>query len=135
MKKRHLWILLTFVLLFSILILPQKKAEAKTKSWYGQYFEESKDAKKAIKIKGKKITLKGKWYRTSKSGSLDGKQKKYKKTFKVTSKTKYYYNDGTGSKPKKISKKTFGKYVYNDVQAVWFKVKKGKIIKVLLDSN
>lgn len=127
--------LMTLVLVLSVVIIPQKKAEANTKSWYGQYFEESKDAKKAIKLKGNKITIKGKWYKQSKASVLSGKQKKYKKTFKLTSKTKYYYNNGNETKAKKISKKKFKKYLFGDVQAVWFKVKKGKITKVLLDSN
>ena len=137
MKKRSLWMLMTLVLLLSVLIIPQKKAEAKakTKSWYGQYFEEKKDAKKAIKLKGNKITIKGKWYKKAKTGILTGKPKKYKKTFKLTSKTKYYFNNGNATKAKKISKKIFKKYLFGDVQAVWFKVKKGKITRVLLDSN
>ena len=41
--------LMTLVLLLSVLIIPQKKAEAKakTKSWYGQYLEEKKGCKKS----------------------------------------------------------------------------------------
>ena len=43
------------MLVFAAAAAPQKKVDAKTKSWYGKYWELSKTAKKACKIKGNKI--------------------------------------------------------------------------------
>ena len=136
MKKRSLIVVVTLLLVLSAVIIPVNKVQAKSKCYYGQYFELAKDAKKAIKFKGNKVYLKGKWYHTSKM-SLDGKQKKYNKKFRLTKKTKYYVEETAieNSKPKKISKKKFKAYVFGDVQAVYFKISYGKVVKAYISRN
>ena len=132
MKKSFI-VILVLTLALSVVIMPGEIAEAKTKNWYGKYWELSKTAKKSISIKGRKMRLKGKWENTSgRYGSA--KAKKIKKTFKLTKKTKYIleYDDGV---TKKVSKKTFKKWMYSDVTFCAVKVKKGKVVKAILSFN
>ena len=94
------------------------------------------EAKKACKIKGSKIILKGKWANTATREELpEAVSKKIKKTFKLTGKTKYYIRTDSTAKMKKVSKKKFKKWLYSDVTYCTIKVKKGKVVKAILDTN
>ena len=132
MKKSIICVLM-MTLVFSAAVLPAEAAFAKAKPWWGKYWELSKTAKKSIKIKGSKLTIKGKWENMAKRYD-DVKAKKVKKTFKLTGKTKYIleYDDGT---TKKVSKKTFKKWMYSDVTYCSLYVKKGKVVKAILSFN
>ena len=127
-------IVLAVVMVLAAAILPQNEVSAKAKPWYGKYWELKKTAKKSVKIKGKKVYLRGKWENSAKKAQ-GVKPKKIKKTFKLTKKTKYYLTWTDEDKPKKVSKKKFKKYLYSDVTYCSFKVKKGKVVKACLDFN
>lgn len=132
MKKSFICVLM-LTLVFSVVVLPKDVAEAKSKPWWGKYWELSKTAKKSIKIKGNKMYIKGKWENMAHRYD-EVKAKKVKKTFKLTGKTKYIfeYEDGT---TKKVSKKKFKKWMYSDVTYCSLKVKKGKVVKAILSFN
>ncbi|MBQ3281158.1 MAG: hypothetical protein IJH41_02005 [Eubacterium sp.] len=132
--RRSVIFALALLMMLTVVILPQNKAYAKSKPWYGKYWELSKTAKKSIKIKGNKVYLKGKWENTS-SRYGSAKAKKIKKTFKLTSKTKYYFEYDDSDKAKKVSKKKFKKYLYSDVTFCSLKVSKGKVVKAYLSFN
>ena len=55
MRKKSI-IFIIVILVFTAVIMPQKKIDAKAKPWYGKYWELRKTAKKSIKIKGNKLT-------------------------------------------------------------------------------
>ena len=126
MKKRSLIFVLALMLVFAAAAAPQKKVDAKTKSWYGKYWELSKTAKKACKIKGNKIILKA---------LADTKTKKIKNTFKLNSKTKYYISKTSDAKLKKVSKKKFKKWLHSDVTYCSLKIRYGKVVKAILETN
>lgn len=131
--KKNIIVVIALALIFSAVVLPCDKAEARTKNWYGKYWELRSTAKKSIKIKGSKMYLRGKWENTS-SRYGTAKAKKIKKTFKLTKKTQYRleYEDGT---VKKVSKKTFKKWMYSDVTYCAVKVKSRKVVKAILTFN
>ena len=133
MMKKSIIAVLALTLVLSAAVLPQEAAYAKSKPWFGKYWEYAKTAKKSVKIKGSKVYLRGKWENTS-SRYGTAKAKKIKKTFKLTSKTKYYfeYEDDT---VKKVSKKTFKKKLYSDVTYCTFKVKSKKVVKAIITFN
>ena len=136
MKKRSLIFVLALMLVFAAAAAPQKKVDAKTKSWYGKYWELSKTSKKACKIKGNKIILKGHWANAvSKAALADTKTKKIKKTFKLNSKTKYYIRKTSDAKLKKVSKKKFKKWLHSDVTYCSLKIRYGKVVKAILETN
>ena len=123
------------MLLFAV-AAPQKKVDAKSKCWYGRYWELSKTAKKACRIKGNKIILRGKWAHTVTKAQLgSAKTKKIKKTFKLNSKTKYYIRKTSMSKLKKVSKKKFKNWLHSDVSFCSLKIRYGKVVKAVLETN
>lgn len=132
--KRRLLIILSVLFLFSMIIFPQKKVEAKTKCWYGKYWEYKKTAKKSVKIKGSKVYLTGKWSNTASEYGI-AKEKKIKKTFKLTKKTAYYMEEESDSKPRKVTKKKFKARLYSDLTYCSFKVKSGKVVIAKLSFN
>ena len=136
MRNKVMICVLAFTLVFSMAFLPRQRADAKCKPWYGKYWEESKDAKKAVKMSGNKIYLKGKWENTAKRSQLgDSKEKKTKKTFKLTKKTKYIFEYTDSEEKETVSKKKFKKYLYSDVTYCSLKVKSGKVVKAILSFN
>ena len=135
MKKRSIIFVLALVLLFAA-AAPQKKVDAKSKRWYGRYWELSKTAKKACKIKGNKIILRGRWAHTVTKAELGtAKTKKIKKTFKLNSKTKYYISYTDMDKLKRVSKKKFKKWLHSDVTFCSLKIRYGKVVKAILETN
>ena len=132
--KRSIAVILTFTLLFSILIVPECSVYAKTKCWFGKYCEYKKTAKKSVKIKGNKLYLRRKWERSSSRYST-AKPRKIKRTFKLTKKTKYYIEDTSAETMKRVSKKKFKKNLYNDLSYISFKVKHKKVIKAIVSLN
>ena len=135
-KTQVLICLLALTLVFSAAFLPSQKSNAASKPWYGKYWEESKTAKKVVRISGSKIYLKGKWENTAKRSQLgNSKEKKTKKTFKLTGKTKYILEYTDSGKKKTVSKKTFRKHLYSDVTYCSIKVKSGKVVKAVLSFN
>ena len=136
MKNKVIITILAFTLVFSMAFMPKQKADAKSKPWYGKYWEESKDAKKAVKIKGNKIYLTSKWENAAKRDKLGSlKEKKIKKTFKLTKKTKYVFEYTDSEEKETVSKKKFKKSLYSDVTYCSLKVKSGKVVKAILSFN
>ena len=125
------------LLLLLTAVIPAKKVDAKTKCWYGKYWEYAKTGKKAVKINGSRVILRKKKKKRASWDAVDVKTKKIKKTFKLTKKTKYYIEDTNAEKNpiKKVSKKKFMKELYSDLAYCAFKVKKGKIIKAIVSLN
>lgn len=125
------------LLVFTMAIAPHKKVDAKSKCWYGKYWELRPEGKKAVKMKGNNVTIKGKWTYTASRHAGTAKEKKVNKTFKLTKKTKYYIDDTNAEKNpvKKVSKKKFKEYLYMDLIHCSFKVKSGKIVKAVLSLN
>lgn len=132
--KKSIALILTLVLALSVVIIPQSAAYAKTKNWYGKYCEYKETAKKAVKIKGSKVYLKGKWENKEKRYD-DVKEKKIKKTFKLTGKTKYYIDDTASDSVKRVSLKKFKKNMYSDLCYISFKVKSKKVVKAIVSLN
>lgn len=135
MRKSMIFIL-ALAMALSVVILPADKAEAKAKCWYGKYWELRETGMKAVKIKGRKVYLRGKWT-FSASRYTDEKPKKIKKTLKLTGKTKYYLDDtSTDAGLKRISKKKFRKYLYSDLAHCAFKVKsRNKVVQAVISLN
>lgn len=134
-EMKKISMMLIFVLFaFTMAIVPHKKVEAKKKCWYGKYWEYKKTAKKSIKIKGKKLILRGKWSNTASEYGI-AKEKKIKKTFKLTKKTAYYLQEESDEKARKVSKKMFKSKLYSDVTYCSIKVKSGKVVKAKLSFN
>ena len=115
------------------------RAEAKkvTKNWYSRYWELGEEGKKAVKFKGNKIILKGKWINSAKQDDTDTKAKKINKSFKLTKKTKYYLDRTYKDKNPliRISKKQFKEKIYFDLINCSIKVKNGKVVKAVLAIN
>ncbi len=139
MKKRKCLFVLALLLAFTAAVLPMNRAEAKkvTKNWYSRYWELGEEGKKAVKFKGNKIILKGKWINSAKQDDTDTKAKKINKSFKLTKKTKYYLDRTYKDKNPliRISKKQFKEKIYFDLINCSIKVKNGKVVKAVLAIN
>ena len=138
MKKKGLILMLAFLMVFASAVIPSKCTFAKSKTgWYGKYSETAQEAKKAIKFKGDKITLKGKFTFTKGRHAWDAKENKINKTFKLTKNTKYLIDDTNAEKDpiKKVSKKEFKEWAHSDITHCAFKVQKGKIVKAVVSLN
>ena len=135
MKKSVIFALtIMLTLMLAVVVLPEDKTYAKAKCWYGKYCEYKETAKKAVRIKGHKVYIKGKWENMA-SRYDEVKAKKVKKTFRLTKKTKYYIEDDNAETAKRVSQKKFKKNLYSDLCYISFKVKSGKVVRAIVSLN